>query len=266
MNWAAKLGYIDHSPIAHMEKPRPGKREVVISDEQFSELMSFVRDPGFADLIRVTWETGCRPQESLLVEARHVELENSRWVIPEGESKTHIVRVVYLTDEALAITKRQMLRFATGPLFRNAHGNPWNKYSVKNSFDRLRIRMVTQEMHAAGLELKESEITHAISKLKPDKMDRGRRRRKTDVELRREAERKLREKLAKTLAPKYCLYHIRHTWMNRLLRKGVDSLTVAVLAGHQNPSTLAKTYQHLSQDRAYLLEQAKRASRRSPHV
>jgi hypothetical protein len=164
MNWAAKLGYIDHSPIAHMEKPRPGKREVVISDEQFSELMSFVRDPGFADLIRVTWETGCRPQESLLVEARHVELENSRWVIPEGESKTHIVRVVYLTDEALAITKRQMLRFATGPLFRNAHGNPWNKYSVKNSFDRLRIRMVTQEMHAAGLELKESEITHAISK------------------------------------------------------------------------------------------------------
>lgn len=260
MNWAAKLGYIDHSPIAHMEKPRPGKREVVISDEQFAELMSFVRDPGFADLVTVTWETGCRPQESLLVEARHVELENNRWVIPESESKTHSVRVVYLTDDALAITKRRMLRFPTGPLFRNAYGNPWTKYSVKNGFDRLRIRMGVEAMQARGLTITHDEISQAISTLKPDKTVRGRRRKKTGSELRREAERKLREKLAKTLAPKYCLYHVRHTWMNRLLRKGVDSLTVAVLAGHQNPSTLAKTYQHLCQDRAYLLEQVKRAA------
>ena len=260
MNWAARLGYIDHSPIAHMEKPRPGKREVVLSDEQFAELNSFVLDAEFGDLVRTTWETGCRPQESLQVEARHVELENNRWVIPEGESKTHNVRVVYLTDEALVITKRRMLRFPTGPLFRNVCGNVWTKYSVKNAFDRIRFRMGKEVMKSKGLQISDDKIRTLISKLNPDRTDRGRRRRKTDSELRREAVRKLQEKLAKTLAPKYCLYHMRHTWMNRLLRKGVDSLTVAVLAGHQNPSTLAKTYQHLSQDRDYLLGQVKRAA------
>ena len=115
-------------------------------------------------------------------------------------------------------------------------------------------------MKSKGLQISDDKIRTLISKLNPDRTDRGRRRRKTDSELRREAVRKLQEKLAKTLAPKYCLYHLRHTWTNRLLRKGVDSLTVAVLAGHQNPSTLAKTYQHLSQDRDYLLGQVKRAA------
>ena len=38
-------------------------------------------------------------------------------------------------------------------------------------------------------------------------------------------------RLAEKLAPKFCLYNIRHTWMNRLLTSGVDALTVAILAG-----------------------------------
>jgi hypothetical protein len=47
--------------------------------------------------------------------------------------------------------------------------------------------------------------------------------------------------------------------MNRLLTSGVDALTVAILAGHCDVSTLAKTYQHLSQNPQYLLDQARRA-------
>jgi hypothetical protein len=31
----------------------------------------------FRDLLEITGENGCRPQESLAVEARHVELANS---------------------------------------------------------------------------------------------------------------------------------------------------------------------------------------------
>ena len=31
------------------------------------------------------------------------------------------------------------------------------------------------------------------------------------------------------LAPKFSLYALRHTWMNRLLTRGVDALTVAFL-------------------------------------
>jgi hypothetical protein len=48
--------------------------------------------------------------------------------------------------------------------------------------------------------------------------------------------------------------------MNRMLTSGVDALTVAILAGHRDPSTLAKTYQHLSQSPRFLLAQARRAS------
>ena len=44
-----------------------------------------------------------------------------------------------------------------------------------------------------------------------------------------------------------------------MLISGVDALTVAILAGHLDPSTIAKTYQHLSQNPRFMLEQAKRA-------
>ena len=65
--------------------------------------------------------------------------------------------------------------------------------------------------------------------------------------------------IKKKLGKRYCLYVLRHTWMNRLLTTGVDSLTVAVLAGHCDPSTLAKTYQHLSQNPEYLRSAARKA-------
>ena len=66
-------------------------------------------------------------------------------------------------------------------------------------------------------------------------------------------------KLAKEHAPKYCLYTLRHSWATHALAKGIDALTVAILLGHRDPSTLAKVYQHLSQSPEYLREQARRA-------
>ena len=56
------------------------------------------------------------------------------------------------------------------------------------------------------------------------------------------------------------LYVLRHSWANHALTRGVDALTVAILMGHRDPSTLSRTYQHLTQNPAYLLTQAKRAT------
>ena len=39
----------------------------------------------------------------------------------------------------------------------------------------------------------------------------------------------------------------------------MDALTVAVLMGHADPSTLAKVYQHLAHNPQHLLEQARKA-------
>ena len=68
------------------------------------------------------------------------------------------------------------------------------------------------------------------------------------------------QRIAKKTGVKCCLYVVRHTWLNRLLMSGVDALTVAILAGHCDPSTLAKHYQHLSQNPVYLLGQARKAT------
>lgn len=206
MKWAEEQGYIDRSPIAHMKKPAGGRREVVISDAEYRAILEVTRDELFRNLLTVSWETGCRPQESLHVEARHVDLMHARWVFPVLESKTKKApRVVYLNARALEITTELAAKNPKGPIFRNTCGKPWTT-------DAINCRFTT---------------------------------------------------LARKLGKRYCLYHFRHTWMNRALMSGVDALTVAILAGHTDPSTLAKTYQHLSQDPQYLKRIVERLDRAS---
>jgi len=202
MRWAEQQGYIDRSPVAHFEKPPAGRRDRVVLPEEFDRLLASVRDRAFRDLLLVTWETGARPQEMLHVEARHVDLEQGRWVFPPPEAKnTKHPRIVYLTDDALAITQRLVLQHPEGPLFRNTAGRPWTTDAVNCRFRYLK----------------------------------------------------------KKLGTKYCLYVLRHSWATRALKNGVDPLTVAVLMGHSDPSMLAKTYQHLSQDPNYLRQALSRA-------
>ena len=141
IRWAKRQGYIDRNPIEDLELPKGGKRETVLSPEEFNKLLDVTPSPEFTDLLNVTWETGCRPQESLRVEARHVDLVNQRWVFPESESKTDLPRVVYLTDQALAITKKLTARFPAGNLFRNSRGNAWNTDAVNCAFTAIQIRL-----------------------------------------------------------------------------------------------------------------------------
>jgi integrase len=81
---------------------------------------------------------------------------------------------------------------------------------------------------------------------------------KTPAELREEARRKLRNKQAMSLVPRFSLYALRHAWATRALQAGVDGLTVAILMGHSDPSTLARVYQHLSLNPRNLQEQMAR--------
>jgi integrase len=67
-------------------------------------------------------------------------------------------------------------------------------------------------------------------------------------------------RLRKKLGIKACLYTLRHTWATKMLMRGVDSITVAALMGHTDPTMLARHYAHVGRSPEYLLEQAKRAS------
>lgn len=115
-------------------------------------------------------------------------------------------------------------------------------------------------MAAQKLKVDEEAIAAFIPTLNPKRKTGNRELKKTDAELRCEARRKLTNRLASSIVPRYSLYAIRHSWATRALKSGLDGLTVAILMGHSDPSTLARVYQHLAHDPQHMLDQAKRAS------
>ena len=261
LGWGQKQGYLKQNPIVALEVPKAENKEAFLDQSEFSRFMSYVRSSEFGDLLNVTWLTGCRPQESLIVEASHVDIEHQRWVFRKSESKgKKVSRVVYLNDAAMRIVRTLMAQHPTGCLFRNVQGKPWTTSAVNCAFDRIQTRMGREAMQRQDVSVSDKEIADFIPQLKPTRTVRGRVYEKTQAELRYEAKTKLTRKLASGLVPRCSLYVLRHSFATNALRKGVDSLTVAVLLGHKDPSTLARVYQHLNQNPEHLLDQARRAT------
>jgi integrase len=195
LTWAVRQGYLDRNPIAAIEVPAAEHREIVISPAEYAGLLSVVKDEHLRDLIVVTWETGCRPQESLRVEGRHVDRVNKRWVFPRSESKNKkLSRVVYLTDTAFAITQRRMAASPSGPLFRNSLGRPWTTEAVNCGFKRIRAKLGMRRLVENANDADENEIRQFMSTLKRVRTENGRLLSKTERELFGEARRKLLER------------------------------------------------------------------------
>ena len=261
LSWAVKQGLLDFNPVATLEIPSADHREVAFSGADVERLLDYIRNPDLRDLVITTWECGCRPQESLRVEARHVDAVNHRWVIPKRESKTkRLVRVVYLNDRAWEITQRRTAEFPDGPIFRNTAGKPWSTEAVNCAFQSIRQRIGIEEMNRRGETISEEAITEKIESLSPTRNSRGKTIPKTAAELRAEAKRKLKYRRALDLSPQYSLYALRHSWATQALLQGVDPLTVAILMGHEDPSMLSKVYQHLALNPKHMLAEAQRAT------
>lgn len=264
MKWALAQGYIELNPIQHLVVPIGDRKERLVSEEEFQHVLALTKPDSLRDLFIVTWETGCRPQESLIVEARHVDLVNQRWVIPPSEAKgERMTRIVYLTNRALEITTRLMKQYPKGNLFRDSRGRPWTADSVNSAVDRIRHRMGKEEMKRIGGTIPDTEINQMVAKLSPTRVEKGVVLLKTAAELRLEAKTKLTKRRAASLVPRYSLYSFRHSFATHALERGVDSVTVAVLMGHKDPSMLAKVYQHLTQNPQFLLAQIKKATAES---
>lgn len=141
-NWAAKMGYANNGPMRSLEKPQANSRERVISMSEYNAIFDNSRDAEFHDLVTVAWETGCRPQELLKVAARHIDRQNKRYIFPPNEAKgKKRPRIIYLSDEAWAITERLALKNPDGPLFRNTKGRPWTAYAVNCRFTALKKKL-----------------------------------------------------------------------------------------------------------------------------
>lgn len=263
LSWAVEQGYLDKNPIATLSAPSAEPRDQIITPEQFAQIIEVVPDLNLVSLLNIVWETGCRPQECLRVTAEHVDIANSRWVFrpPEAKGKA-MPRVVYLTDTARTITEDQMAKYSTGPLFRNTQGKPWNKDSVACAFDRIRVRLGKEILKKEGFQPSQQEIADMAATLTDYRMSKGKRIQKTIAEVNCEAKRKIIQRRARLEVPSFSLYTLRHSWATSALKRGVDALTVAILMGHKDPSTLARVYQHLSLNPEHLLNQARRAAGR----
>jgi integrase len=167
-HWAERIGVIDRNPIRHLEKPQAGKREQIISPAQYSMILGHYSDRAFLDLIEMAWHTGARPQESIRIEARHVDLGNRRIVLPPKEAKgKKRFRIIYLNDFALQLVRRKIAEQPDGTIFCNLRGTAWKASAVNNRFCRLELSAGAQmppvrgASNAAILEARIRRITSA---------------------------------------------------------------------------------------------------------
>ena len=141
-NWALEEGIIDDHPLPKVKKPARRVRELAIGPALYAEAMGAIKEPNFRLLLGFAWESGVRPQEIRIIEARHVDLEMRRVVIPPSEAKgrkRH--RVIYLTDGAAALLAPLVAGRPDGPVFRNSEGAPWTKDAINCAFCRLKEKI-----------------------------------------------------------------------------------------------------------------------------
>lgn len=159
------------------------------------------------------------------MESRHVEIQNRRWVFPlkEAKGKRH-PRIVYLSDEAAEITERRLDDQSNGShLFLNSKRRAWTKDAVNCAFDRIQERMGRLVAADTGVAVSDTETTAFVEKLSPIKKVKGRRVQKSERELLGEARRKLNGRLHRSLAPRYSLYALRHSWATNAFKRGLDA-------------------------------------------
>lgn len=255
--WAAKAGLLKsiggRSPLYGLEKPAQGRREQLISVEEYRQILDLVKDPTFRDLVELAWETGTRPQELFTVEASYVDLANARWVFPVRMSKgKKVQRVVYLTDIALAITQRLLRERTTGKLLVNNDGEPWCGSSVKCRFQRLCMALGRQRVLNLGL--------------MPPRLPRLTKMQTQDPQLRKQHQKAVDDRtkqvreLCRAHGTMYSLYSFRHAFCTQALESGkIDAVTVSILMGHRDTTMISRHYSHLTQRVEHLRDAARKA-------
>lgn len=137
-NWCVSNTKLKANPIASMTKPTPQRRTETVTPEEFEKLCEHCL-PDFRDIITVSYDSGARPFELKDMEARHLQLDKQRAVIPASEAKgRRRTRVIYFpTERSMEIIQRLCGKYPTGVIFRNSKGNAWTGSAIKCAFARL---------------------------------------------------------------------------------------------------------------------------------
>jgi integrase len=143
-NWAYREGKIEVNPLRTVKKPPARARERFVTREERQQIFdNYPEGDCFRDFLFALEHTGCRPGEVSMVTAEHVDLRNGVWIL--GENKTEHVtgeaRVIILTPEMVALTRRLIQAHPIGPLFLNQDGKPWNRNAIRCRFRRVRKKL-----------------------------------------------------------------------------------------------------------------------------
>lgn len=243
-NWAAELGYLPASPIRRVPKPQPQRRENPVTADDFATLVGrYAEGDPFRDLLEFAWHSGCRPQETIRIEARHVQLEARRVVIPKEEAKGRKrPRVIHLQGRALEIVARLLAEHPKGELFVNEDGQPWKRFAVNNRFDRLHLALGIEALREQGILLPPLPRFNRRAHADKEQLAEARSAHKEKLRQRR----KEILKLARQHSKKFAAYDVRHGFCQRKLEQGVNHLVVAELMGHSTGRMVAETYSHMN--------------------
>lgn len=134
--WAEKQGLIERSPVEHLERPAPERRDNCPTPEEYQALLSKTKD-GFRDVLVFASETGARPQEVRHMQPRHYIDGKIQFPVKESKGKKH-ARVIYLNQTAREIIER---RLKSEYIFTNRNGDQWTAYAINCRFVRLKKKV-----------------------------------------------------------------------------------------------------------------------------
>lgn len=161
--WAVRQGYLDSSPLEYLEKPSAERRDNCPTQADYDEILKLSTEP-FKSVLEFVYETGCRPQEVVAIEPRHVKGDRIEFPVVESKGKK-VKRIIYLTDKAKQILDRN------GGQFINARGRQWTCFALDCRLKKIAKKTgkkfcMTDMRHFWATRLLESGLDHiTVAKL-----------------------------------------------------------------------------------------------------
>lgn len=148
--WGKRQGYLETNHLDGLDRPGIARRESILSPQEEADVLAAA--PGLLrDYLIVMHATGCRPSEVAQIEASQVS-GGAIMMSSKTTERTGRNRVIYLTGTAVEVVGRLAAAHPSGPIFRNARGNPWTRHALAHAMGRLRRKLKGADWRACTAE------------------------------------------------------------------------------------------------------------------
>jgi integrase len=124
-------------PVKKPRKESAGMKSL-IAEETYRRMLTLTRGD-WRGVVEFLWETGARPSEAAAIELPFVSFAGGVVTLKDHKTvgSTGSDRLIYLTDAALAVLRRQAERYGGGLLFRSQRGAALSAQAFVMKFRRL---------------------------------------------------------------------------------------------------------------------------------